>query len=188
MIYNPLKLRWLSSSMLVYLRNLPDQFDVFMVTHQCDVVPISKVRGTERWVKSIRIDFMGRSIQSYNINNTHDIDRYYQSITMLIDEYKIKTPINKAMLVKNQDQSLKETTDALGIDNNIDNLPRQLSFHLNDYTRSEREKLIAYLSSVDSSSVDVIINIDFSRCNNEQLQSNSDFITMSNAITNKQEL
>lgn len=185
MIVNIFKRCWITESMLNALRCLPDQFSVYMLTHQNDRIPISVVTGTERWVKAIQVEFMdGRKSVTYTISERFpevimvDIDRF-------VEQYAMLNQPNKADLQQIQSAALQETVRELGIDNNIDNQSRQLTFHLNDYTQTEREKIIAYLQVVDFSTVDISINADFSRCTKEQMERNSDFLILANAATMK---
>lgn len=185
MILNLLKRRWISVSMLSALRTLPDQFSVYMLTHQNDKIPVAVLDGTERWVKAISVEFMdGRKVSTYTIN-----ERFPESIMVdigkFVAEHQLKNQPNKHDLQSMQSVAATNTAKTLGIDNNIDQLPRQITFHLNDYGTNERENMIAYLSSVDASSVDVSINLDFSRCSKEQLEANEDFLMFAGAITGK---
>lgn len=184
MIHNLLKRRWISTSTIASLSVIPDQFSVFMITNQNDKIPVNKLSGKERWVKALAIEFMdGRKIATFTVNDLN-ADAILPKIKQFVEQHQIKGHL-KADLQKMQDESMRNTTQTLGIDNNIETLPRQITFHLNDYNKDEREKMIAYLSSVDSSSVDVVINLDFSRCSKEQLEGNDDFLLFAGAITGK---
>lgn len=186
MIYNLLKFRWISESMLSALRILPDQFSVYMLTHQNDKIPVAVLTGTERFVKAIVVEFMdGRKVETYTINERFP-EPIMVDIGKFVTEHQIKNQPKKHDLQSMQSIAATNTAKNLGIDNNIDQLPRQITFNLNDYTTSERERMIAYLQAVDSSSVDVVINLDFSKCSKEQLESNEDFLLMAGAISTKE--
>ena len=181
MIWNPLHMTWLPKSQLSFLKNVSDQFKVDVITHHNDVIPINFVVGTESWVKAIRITHIGSNKEFYC-----DIDKRLillpDGVYGFIQTYSMSNQPSRPKLEAIQEAALKNTAKQLGIDNNIDSLPRQMTFHLNDYGPTERKAMIAYLSSVDSSSVDVVISMNFSNCTVEQLQSNDDYLMMAEII------
>ncbi len=176
--------RWCSPDLIDFLHNLPIEFKVRMITHQNEMVNECRLNYRERWVKCVIVEFMdtGRC-WTYPIDGPMTESQGKNCIDVLttwINGIKFKTK-QPEKINDLQESAARETEKALGIDNNIDRLPRAVTFHLNDYHQDERNKMLAYLATVDSSSVDVVINLDFSRCSKEQLESNADFLMMSSA-------
>ena len=176
--------RWCSPEMIDYLRFVPSEFKIRMVTHQNETIDRFYLTYRERWVKCLVVEFMdtGRC-WTMTIDGPMTDEQGKNRIFALrtwIDSIKFKSK-QPEQIKELQESAARETEKALGIDNNIDRLPRAVTFHLNDYRQDERSKMLAYLATVDSSSVDVVINLDFSRCSKEQLESNADFLMMSSA-------
>lgn len=186
MFINVFGRQWIKPNHLTTLKTLPDQFSAFMVTHQNRLIPIASVTGNERWVKAIVVEFMdGRKTKSFMIDGPNELDMasHIIEINEFVADYGIKNQPKKRDLQTMQSAAVNSTEKTLGIYNDIEALPRQLTFHLNDYTTEERERIIAYLNSVDDKSVDVVVNLDFSRCSKEQLERNDDFLMFAKAMT-----
>jgi hypothetical protein len=183
MYLNIFKRQWCDDRFKTLFESISNKYEIYALTLQHD--KIHKPTFHERYITHIIIE-SANDTMTFEVNDklTYSDYTYFD---MGFDEFEAHNPITKKDIPM-QEAIKSEVEATLGIDNNVNQDKKsKITFCLNDYTSTEREKIINFLSNVDGNSPEVYIDVDLSTCSIEQAQHLSNLLICS-SITLKDEI
>jgi len=183
MYLNIFKRQWCDSSFIKAFKSIADKYEIYALTLQHD--KIHKPTFHERFITHIVI-VSATDTMTFEVHDKLTYGDYIQ-FDIEYDIFEEHNPITKKDIPM-QEAIKSEVESTLGIDNNVNQDKKsKITFCLNDYTSTEREKIINFLSNVDGNSPEVYIDVDLSSCSIEQAQHLSNLLICA-SITMKDEI
>ncbi len=186
MYLNLFKRTWCHQSLIDFLMVLPFGFRFHITNVQHDI--ILKPTFRERYVSAIIIHYGDSGyLKIVTINNRiedNEAGEIIKTFQQFIQLHSPATP-QPIQLSSIQKELTQEVQKALGIDNNIEqDKEKRITFCINQYTDSERAKIISFLEIIDENSPDVFIEIDLSCCTIEQVKQLENTLLCASAKSN----
>lgn len=179
MYLNFFKRQWCTDSFKTLFSEISKDYEIYAinVSHE----KIHNPTFHERCITHVIVE-TGNDWMSFAINGIMKYSDYIAFDDLYYD-FKKSNPITKKSIPM-QKAMKTEVESTLGIDNNVNQeKDKKITFCLNDYTSTEREKIIAFLANVDGNSPEVYIDIDLSNCSKEQAEQLSNILVCASSLT-----
>ena len=164
--------KWCGDDLESLFISIRGKYEIYALTLQHDKIKYPTFH--ERFITHIIIE-SGNDNMSFEVNGKLTRLQFLQFYDRYV-EFKNTHPITLDY-VPMQETMRHEVESILGIDNNVNQeKDKKITFCLNDYTSSEREKIIAFLANVDGNSPEIYVDIDLSSCTKEQAENLSNIL------------
>lgn len=171
--------KWCTDSFKTLFSEISKDYEIYVINVQHEKIHNPTFR--ERCITHVIVQ-SGNDWMSFAINGIMKHSDY-TTFDDLYYNFKKTNPTTKKSIPIQQTMKL-EVESTLGIDNNVNQeKDKKITFCLNDYTSTEREKIIAFLANVDDNSPEVYIDIDLSSCSKEQAEYLSNILVCVSSLT-----
>lgn len=173
--------KWCTDSFKTLFSEISKDYEIYAINVRHE--KIHNPTFHERCITHVIVE-SGNDWMSFAINGIMKYSDYI-AFDDLYYNFKKSNPITKKS-VPMQMAMKHDVEHTLGIDNNVNQeKDKKITFCLNDYTSTEREKIIAFLANVDGNSPEVYIDIDLSSCSKEQAEQLSNILVCASSLTSE---